>query len=330
MGGSRWIIWVSTALKGFFMMVRSVGLVVFVVVSLLTSDFSISQAYARKRVENPPAVAATPEPSSSAVQPTPQATPSSKLRNNGAQEAPSTNSATGDDTNTAPTSSKIVEASDRSQVDSKWRLVGVIGAGSLSPQGEGSGNTLETDFESGIGVGLGVLANYRPNETIGMDFGLKVLSLSRDAKYADLDLTLTYLALPFEMRFNVLKIRERSSMFIKAGLTYLILLTAKVQERNWYSSDSNDDDDDDWDWDLFPSPAPKADYRASFHKTDWLASLGIGTDLLLHQAKNGFNISLMPEIVYSRGLTTISKDGEFNGDVHNEGVMVNVPVAFGF
>jgi hypothetical protein len=228
----------------------------------------------------------------------------------------------------APTQgSSSAVVTEASLVDSKWRLVGLIGAGALAPHGEGAANTLETDFGSGVSASLGILANYRPRFSWGMDFGIKIISMSREAKNSDLDLRLSYLALPFEFRFTAFRIKERSSFFIKAGLTYLILLTASVDEdSSWLGSDGDDDDD----WDLFPTPPTEGSYRASFNKTDWLASLGVGTDLLLYQAANGFNVSLVPEIIYYQGLTKINKPGEFGGDVRNQGFMINVPVAFGF
>ena len=105
-------------------------------------------------------------------------------------------------------------------------------------------------------------------------------------------------------------------------------LTADVSDS---SSSSRERNGDDWDWDdAYPSPPAKGSYRGSFSKSDFLASLGLGADFLLFQVRDHFNMSLIPELMFYRGLTTISKDGEFGGGVHNEGYLLSLSVAFGF
>lgn len=216
--------------------------------------------------------------------------------------------------------------------DSKWRPLIVLGAGSLSPRGENSNNTLERDYKDGGGATFGVLMNYRSQDRWGLEFGLKVLAMTREAKNANLNLTLTYLALPFEYRYKIANISKRSSFYMKAGLTYLLLLTANVGSDGRESDGSGESGDDwDWDdWDAYPSPPTKGQYRGSFNKSDFLASLGAGFDIMLFQTRGGFNMSLLPELVYYRGLTNIAKSGEFGGEVRNEGALINLSVAFGF
>lgn len=213
--------------------------------------------------------------------------------------------------------------------DSHWRHMVLLGAGTLSMRGNGAANVLSRDYKSGSGAQIGLIENYRPNTNWGIEFGLKLMGFTRKSKTSKLDLSLTYLALPFEVRYKIIPMFKRSGIYLKGGLTYLLLLTASVEDRSSGSSGSGDGHDWDWD-DAYPSPPTKGSYRGSFNKTDILASLGAGADFLLFQVRDSFNMSLLPELMYYRGLTTISKSGEFGGRVYNEGYLVNLNVAFGF
>jgi hypothetical protein len=210
--------------------------------------------------------------------------------------------------------------------DSKWRLLLDMGFGNLSARSSNGANAIENDYKNGGGGAFGVLTDYRPSPKFGMVFGLKLMATTVEAETGDLGLTLAYLALPLEARFRITPLFKRSQLFAKAGLTYLLLLSADV------GTGKSERERGDWDddWDAYPSPPTKGSYRGSFVKSNWLASAGIGADFLLFQIKDSFNMSLVPQVTYYRSLNNISKSGEFTGPVYLQGFLTGLSVAAGF
>lgn len=210
--------------------------------------------------------------------------------------------------------------------DSNWRFLLNLGLGTIGLHGDKT-NTVSQDYEDPKSAAFGVLVNYRSDDAFGLEFGTKVFGFSHKAKNSNLELSLAYLALPLELRYKLAKIGQRSSFFVKGGVTYLILLSARVDDPKTKKSG----DDWDWDdWDLYPTPPTKGSYRSSFKKSDWLFSIGGGFDFLLFQVHDSFNMSLIPELMYYRSFKAVGKSSEFGSDLYNEGAMVNLSIAFGF
>lgn len=212
--------------------------------------------------------------------------------------------------------------------DSKWRLLLHLSGGSLGLNAENEDNTLKRDYETGSGGALGILTDYRPNKKFGLEFGIKLLAVSHKAKNSDLSLSLSYLGVPIEGRYRITPLFKRSQLFVKGGLTYLLLMTAGVGDGKRNTSGGGGWDDDDWD--AYPSPPSKGNYRGSFVKSNLLLSAGIGADLLLFQIGDSFNMSIIPEITYYRSLGAVAKSGEFGSSVYMNGILTGFAISAGF
>lgn len=214
--------------------------------------------------------------------------------------------------------------------DSTWRVMTHLAGGTLSMTPRGDSNVLDRDYKRGYGAAIGLMADVRPTSVWGLNFGIKFLSMSAEAKTdPDLKLNLSYLAFPLESRWVVAQIRKRSNLYVKGGLTYLVLLDASVDD-----TDSDGDGDSDWwdddDWDAYPSPPTEGSRKSHFNKFDVLANVAFGAEFLLFQIGKGFNMAIAPEIAYFHGLTDIGKDGEFGGRIYNQGFLLSGNLYFGF
>lgn len=209
--------------------------------------------------------------------------------------------------------------------DSTMRWLFNFAAGTLQAKSYDKNNAIEQDYDTRMGAGLGLLGDYRPAPYFGLEFGVKLLAVAAESKTTDVTLNLNYLAIPLEGRIRIMPLMQRSQLFAKAGVSWLHLLKAKVEQNK------RDKDKRGWDWDdAYPSPPTPGSYKDSFNKDVYMATVGIGADFLLFQTGNGFNMSLIPDITYNRSINSISKSGEFNGSVYLEGYMTGISLAAGF